>query len=253
MMGETPIELWKPFESLNVTHPFFSFEKEVLINTWIVLGILLTIGLLIRYTLSRPHNLGRFLITSSLSSAMNFVEQTLNSFSLNHFAFVGTIFLFIFTCNLTAIIPFGRHFMEEPTKNLNTTLALGIIFFFYVQSYSIKEHGFINYLKEFTTPFFIMVPLHVIGKIAQIISISFRLFGNIFGGAIISKIWVNFLSKSLFFELGGILTGVNFIILGFFGIFEAGLQAFVFTMLTLTYLSMGIQHEENNNKGKGSC
>jgi F0F1-type ATP synthase membrane subunit a len=42
-------------------------------------------------------------------------------------------------------------------------------------------------------------------------------------------------------------------VLGFFGIFEAFLQAFVFTMLTLTYLSMGIQHEEDSQKGKGSC
>jgi F-type H+-transporting ATPase subunit a len=89
--------------------------------------------------------------------------------------------------------------------------------------------------------------------LATIISISFRLFGNIFGGSIISEIWFGFLGKSIFFELGGILTGVNFLVLGFFGMFEAFLQAFVFTMLTLTYLSIGIQHEEETPKGKSSC
>ena len=245
--------IWKPLESLGLTHKFFSFELDVLINTWIALGILFALALLIRYALSRPHNLGRFLITSSLSSAMDFVEQTLNNFSFNHFVFVGAIFIFILFCNLTAIIPFGPHFMVEPTSNLNTTLALGIASFIYVQSYTIYEHGFVEYAKEFTTPFFLMAPLHVVGKLATIISISFRLFGNIFGGSIISEIWFGFLGKSIFFELGGILTGVNFIVLGFFGMFEAFLQAFVFTMLTLTYLSIGIQHEEETPKGKSSC
>lgn len=245
--------IWKPLESIGLTHPFFSFELDVLINTWIALGILLAIALLIRYALSRSHNPVRYLITSSLSSAMDFVEQTLSNFSLNHFAFVGAIFIFILFCNLTAIIPFGAHFMTEPTSNLNTTLALGIIFFFYVQGYTIKEHGLKEYIKEFTTPFFLMAPLHAVGKIAQVISISFRLFGNIFGGSIISEIWFGFLGSSAFLEMGGIVTGVNFIVLGFFGMFEAVLQAFVFTMLTLTYLAMGIQHEEEPHKGKSSC
>jgi F-type H+-transporting ATPase subunit a len=144
--------------------------------------------------------------------------------------------------------------MEEPTKDISTTLALGIISFIYVQTYTIKTQGFREYIKEFLVPFFLMAPLHIIGKLATIVSISFRLFGNIFGGSIISKLYLNLLQKSIFLELAGIVTGLNLLVISFFGIFEAFLQAFVFTMLTLTYLALGSQHdEEEKPKEKSPC
>jgi F-type H+-transporting ATPase subunit a len=88
-----------------------------------------------------------------------------------------------------------------------------------------------------------MFPLNVIGKLASIISISFRLFGNIFGGAIISRIYFGVIEGSLIGEMIGLFSGINFLIMLFFGLFEGALQAFVFSMLTLTYLSMSIQGE----------
>ena len=91
-----------------------------------------------------------------------------------------------------------------------------------------------------------MFPLHVIGKLATIVSISFRLFGNIFGGAIIAHIYLSSIEGSLLWELLGILTGTNLIITIFFGLFEGFLQAFVFSMLSLTYLSIAINHDEGD-------
>jgi F-type H+-transporting ATPase subunit a len=233
-------EVWKPLEQFGLTHKFFHLEKSIIINTWIALSILFFVAIIIRIALRRPHSIGRFFIVSGIAGAMEFVEETLNEFSLNHFVFVGSIFVFIVTCNLSAIIPF----MEEPTKDINTTLALGIISFIYVQSYSIKAHGIREYLKEFLVPFFLMAPLHIIGKLATIVSISFRLFGNIFGGSIISTLYLNLIQKSILLEFAGIISGLNLLVISFFGIFEAFLQAFVFTMLTLTYLALGTQHEE---------
>lgn len=243
-------EVWKPLEQFGIIHKFFHLNKDILIHTWIALAILFVTAIIIRITLQRPHSIGRFFIVSGIASAMEFVEETLNHFALNHFVFVGSIFVFIVTCNLTAIIPF----MEEPTKDINTTLALGIISFIYVQTYAIRAHGFREYAKEFFVPFFLMAPLHVIGKLATIVSISFRLFGNIFGGSIISKLYLNLLQKSILFELAGIISGLNLLVISFFGIFEAFLQAFVFTMLTLTYLALGAQHdEEEKTEEKSSC
>jgi F-type H+-transporting ATPase subunit a len=89
-----------------------------------------------------------------------------------------------------------------------------------------------------------LFPLNVIGKLSSIVSISFRLFGNVFGGSIISKIYLSFISGSIIFETIGLLSGINFLIIIFFGLFEGFIQAFVFAMLTMTYLSVAIQSEK---------
>ena len=86
-----------------------------------------------------------------------------------------------------------------------------------------------------------MLPLNIVGKLSSIISISFRLFGNIFGGAIITKLYFTAIRGSIILELLGILSGTNFLIIAFFTLFEGLLQAFVFAMLTLTYISLGTQ------------
>ena len=98
-------------------------------------------------------------------------------------------------------------------------------------------------MKEFFRPFFLMFPINLIGHFSKIISISFRLFGNIFGGSIIMELYKNLIAGSILRETLGIFTGINFILLIFFGIFEGLIQAFVFSILTLTYLSLAIQKE----------
>src|SRR5690606_8858231 len=144
-------------------------------------------------------------------------------------------------CNTASIIPL----LDEPTRDLNTALALGIISFIYIQVFTIKAHGIKSYIGGFFKPFFVMFPLNIIGKLSSIISVSFRLFGNIFGGSIITKLYFTAIQGSVLFELAGILTGMNLLIVLFFTLFEGLLQAFVFAMLTLTYLSIGSQESSH--------
>src|SRR3972149_2760693 len=241
------VNQWKPFDWLD--NVFFSFNSETITHTWIILLLLFIIGLPIRYFLKDKSSIGYFLITTSVGSFMELCEQTLQqSFSYNHFCFITTIFTFILLCNSISIIP-G---MDEPTKDLNTTLALGIISFLYIQIYTVKAHGFKEYLKEYLTPFFLMLPLHIIGKLATIVSISFRLFGNIFGGSIISHIYLHAIQGSLLLETLGLTLGINLAILIFFGLFEGFLQAFVFAMLSLTYLSIALQGEVHEDSKIGN-
>jgi F-type H+-transporting ATPase subunit a len=89
-----------------------------------------------------------------------------------------------------------------------------------------------------------MLPLNIVGKFASIISMAFRLFGNIFGGSTIATIYFSILHGSTFLQTLGLFTGVNLIVLLFFGLFEGAIQAFVFAMLTITYLSIAISSEQ---------
>ena len=189
-----------------------------------------------------------------------------------YFAFVSTIFFFtLFGC-LVGLLPF----LDESTKDINTAFALGSLSFIYVQYKKISVIGIKNYLKGFAAPFFVLLPLNIIGEFAKVASMSFRLFGNILGGSIIFLIEINALApyKSFFiifsfavlisfvvliriinlrkykildYGLKSLLVAVFFLAGAqiFFGIFEGFVQSFVLTMLTITYLAVGIQDESD--------
>ena len=94
-------------------------------------------------------------------------------------------------------------------------------------------------------PLYFFFPLNIIGNLATVISLSFRLFGNILGGSVVSGLFKSFITGSVLTEMLGIITGANFIIIGYFGIFDGILQAFVFTMLSITYLGIEIQKDNS--------
>lgn len=135
---------------------------------------------------------------------------------------IGTIALSIGVSNLVGIIP-G---IPNPTADLNTTLGIALIVFVATHYYGWKKKG-ITYLKEFAEPSIALLPLNIIGELAKPISLSFRLFGNMAGGGVILAIiamfvpWVIPVPLMLWFDL-------------FVGI----IQAFIFTMLAIAYISV---------------
>ncbi|MFZ5953609.1 MAG: F0F1 ATP synthase subunit A [Candidatus Dependentiae bacterium] len=234
----------QPFAAFNITHPLLDVNYEIVFFTWLILLALLVFTLPVRYILQNKKSVTRYLILEYVRFFADLVTQTIGHFSFNHFAFVTALFTFIFLCNTFPIVPW----VEEPTKDLNTALALGLISFFYTQVYAIKANGFKAYIKEYFAPFFLMFPLHLISKLSSIISISFRLWGNIFGGATVMHIFLELIKGHLLFETLALISGLNLLLLLFFGIFEGFLQAFVFTMLTVTYLSIALQPEESDKE-----
>ena len=156
------------------------------------------------------------------------VVDTLGKERVNFTPYILTIFLFIWTSNMLGLIPIPG-FME-PTRNLNVPLGMGIMAVGVVHFFAIKQKGVGNYLKGYAEPLFFLAPLNLIGELSKAVSISFRLFGNILGGAIIILV---------------VSSLVNFIVLPvglnlFFGLFVGTIQAFVFTMLSLTYIAVEI-------------
>ncbi|HPY95671.1 MAG TPA: F0F1 ATP synthase subunit A [Candidatus Cloacimonadota bacterium] len=156
------------------------------------------------------------------------VIETLGENRKHFTQFFFTIFLFIWLSNWTALLPIPG--ISEPTRNLNVPLGLGFMSIALVHFMSLKKKGIVDYVKGFCEPIFIMAPLNIVGEVSKVISISFRLFGNIFGGAIITLV-VSSLTHYVIVPVG-----LNL----FFTMFAGTIQAFVFTMLSLTYLSMEI-------------
>lgn len=154
------------------------------------------------------------------------VTQTLGESGRRHIPMLGSLFLFLWISNIIGSIPFAT----EPTRDLNVPIGHMLVALFIVHREAIRAKGLKGYLGGYTEPFIVMIPLNVISEIANGVSLSFRLFGNILGGAIIVMV-ISFLTKYLIVPVG-----LNI----FFGIFVGTIQAFVFTMLSMTYLAVAI-------------
>jgi len=197
---------------------------EVMLMTWIVIGLLIVFGWLCASRRAIVPN--RFQIVGELlvSKLYELTEDAMGKTLARTYApMIVALFMFLVLCNWIGIIPH----MEEPTKDLNTPLSLGIMGFVIAHYVGIKTKGFKAYIKEYFEPMFFMMPLNLIGELAKIVSISFRLFGNIMGGSIIILV-VSYLTYNII--LPPFLNA-------FFGLFVGAIQAFVFTMLTVVYIS----------------
>jgi F-type H+-transporting ATPase subunit a len=196
--------------------------------TWIVFALLIIIGLCAsnkKSILPRPIQALGELIVSLL---YELTEDALGKDLAKTYApLICALFMFLLFSNWLGIIPH----LEEPTKDLNTTLGLGIMGFVIAHYAGIKSKGIKAYLKEYFQPIFFMMPLNLIGELAKIVSISFRLFGNIMGGSIIILV-VSYLTYSVVLPP---------FLYAFFGLFVGTIQAFVFTMLTVVYISVQVK------------
>jgi F-type H+-transporting ATPase subunit a len=115
------------------------------------------------------------------------------------------------------------------------TLGLAVPTFLYYNFYGVKEQGVVGYLKQFAGPIWWMAPLlfviECISHLARVMSLSVRLYANMFAGDLVTLV---------FFSLVPI--GIPVIFLGLH-LFVSLIQAFVFTLLTMIYLSLAISHE----------
>ena len=130
---------------------------------------------------------------------------------------------------------------ESSTADLNTTLGCGIIVLCTVHYAAIRTKGFWKYIKGYAQPIIFFFPINVVTELVKGVSLSFRLFGNILGGSIVILVLSTLLLKNwLFLPLGIVIPiGLTFFLVLFIGL----IQAFVFSMLAMTYLAVLIGEE----------
>lgn len=159
---------------------------------------------------------------------------------------IGTLFLFILSCNLIGLVPAS----VAPTASLNITLALALIVFVYVQYIGIRSNGLAGYLGHFAgagkVPVYMAPLLFVIELISELtkpVSLSIRLFGNMFGKEQVM------LALILAFGVPALKYFIPFPVqlpILLFGVLVAFVQAFVFSLLTGIYLGLMTEHEAHH-------
>jgi F-type H+-transporting ATPase subunit a len=206
--------------------PFWFVDLESMKMTLVVDFIMLFCAALVAFTIRKIPGKPQAFVEMVVEFFSGIIRETLGKHSAPHIPTLVTLFFFILLSNTISVIPTFR----EPTADINVPLGLMLVMLSIVHFEAIRIKGIKHYLKEYTQPFIVMLPLNVIGELAKGVSLSFRLFGNISGGAIIILV-ISYLVKYTVLPVG-----LNL----FFGLFVGTVQAFVFTMLSMTYIAVAI-------------
>lgn len=190
-------------------------------TTWIMMGILISAAYFISSRLKTTPGTVQHIVEYFIVSIDNLIKTMIGKETNRFLPLVATLALMIGTANLMGIIP-G---MIPPTHDINTPLAFALVVFFSVPYFGIRVLGFKQYSSHYFSPSIVFFPIHLVSEFTRVISLTFRLFGNIIGEEII--IAVLFVLTPLFLPVPMLV----------FSLFTGILQAFIFTVLTIVYIS----------------
>ena len=220
--------LVKLFEWLGLGH--FAHEYPHVLYSWLVMVLLIVSGSIAVKNLNIIPTQAQNFFEIIVEGLENFMVDITGEEGRWFFPVLGTVFLYIFACNLTGLIP-G---FFPPTASYNTTLSCAIVVFCFTHYIGIRYHG-VKYYKHFIGPVWwlvpIMLPIELISHLSRVLSLSMRLFGNMSGHELV---------LAIFFGLAGAFF-VPLPIMAM-GIFVAFVQAFVFFMLSIMYFTGAMEH-----------
>ncbi len=222
----------------------------------VLLGMAFFLWLKTRLSVERPgatQQVVEWLITNPLNVGVrDCLDQNIHHHGRKYLAAVGTVGIFVLLANLVSLIP-G---LNSPTANPSGPLACALVTFAYFNWQGIRAHGIGGYLKHFMGPSPLIAPLifpvEIISTTARILSLTVRLWANIFASELIYLIFLGMLIRPTAFAweknviIGAIVAIFPALIpLAFIGLhmFVAVVQAFVFTILPAVYLSMAVAEE----------
>ena len=241
-IGERYILYYLPGTNLEI--PMGGLNPYTIVNTLLVMAVLWGLMYAATRRLSAVPNRGQAALEWVVGAFDNLVASSLEmdkEKNRRFFPLIICMFLFLVLGNFLGFLP-GAWF-EEPTADLSTTLGLGILGVGIAIVCGIASKGILGYLEELLGPLWqqpgiagkisalFFFPLNVVSEISKVLSISFRLFGNIVGSAVLLVV-ISHLVFYLVLPIG---------LLFFFVFFVGAIQAFVFAMLTLTYISVAIK------------
>jgi len=227
LLGSIGLPLVGPDEA----HTFLEFLLQPHVTyTWVVMLVLLGLGKLAASSMQMVPAGGQNFFEVAITGIEDFMIGVTGEEGRFVFPLIATLGFFILFSNYMGMIP-G---FFSPTANINTTLACALIVVVFTHLIGIKFHG-AKYVKHFMGPVWWLVPLimpiEIIGHLARVLSLSIRLFGNVFGEELVLGI--------LFFLAGLYLAPLPMMLLG---LFTGFIQAFIFCLLSMMYFAGAIEH-----------
>lgn len=205
------------------------------ITMWLIIAILAILSILLgKHLQERPGKFQNVIETGIEYLDNSFTDNLGKKRARKYFYFLGSLFIFILFANYSGLIPgVGlSKYLKAPTSSLSVTAGLGVCTFFFLQGAGIRAKGIKGYIKHFISPIIVMLPLLALDEIIKPVSLSLRLFGNIFGEETVME---------KFYEILPI--GAPLVMMALSMLFCA-LQAIVYTTLVSIYLDEATEVEE---------
>ena len=199
------------------------------------IGLLLTVGAVWFRPRIRVEEPGRLqlVLEAAVGGLIGMLKENVGPKGPKFLSLVGTLGLFILTCNLAGLVPK----LSSPTTNLNVPVGCALVSFLYYNYQGVRAQGLLPYLKHFLGPVLplaiIMLPIEIISHLSRVLSLSMRLFGNIFGEELVILVLASLIPFLIPLPMMA------------FAVFGSVLQAFVFIMLTMIYLGGAVAMEEH--------
>lgn len=200
---------------------------NTVLSAWLVMAVIVLLAWAATRNLKSVPSGVQNVVELIIEAWIGVIEQVAGARGRKFVPLVVTAFLFILANNWIGLLPiFGNvTWFRSANSDLNLTAAMAIVVFFTVQAWGIKSMGVGGYLKEFAVP----NPLHIITELSRPLSLSLRLFGNVFAGEVLLETMVRLAPPVLFVFLG-------------LEMFVGVVQALIFAMLTLAFLSIATAH-----------
>ncbi|HYT67941.1 MAG TPA: F0F1 ATP synthase subunit A [Vicinamibacterales bacterium] len=237
--------LGRPVAALLAAAGFHVEGPEVipphLVMTMLIIAVVAIVSLIMRSRLS-VENPSRFQIVLEdlVMAVVGLLEEWIGPDGRRYLPLIATLGLFILLGNYAGLIP-G---LTAPTSNINVTVGLAITTWIYYHFQGFKKQGVVNYLKHFAVPpgapvwmAPLMLVIEVISHTSRLLSLSLRLFGNIFGEEMVILI------------IGSLVPFIFPLPFMFLGLITGGLQAFIFVLLSIIYLqaAVAVEHEHDEH------
>lgn len=202
------------------------YLTDTLVSMFVIMAILIAFAIVVRIKLKHFKE-----VPTGFQNVVEFMVETMHKFTIttmgkeyeNFGGFFFGMFLFIIASNYIGLLG-----LRSPTADVATTLALSLSIFLITHIVGIyRQRG--AYLKSFIEPNVVFLPINLIGEVSNVLSLCFRLFGNALGGLIIMGLLFGMLPYWASFFLPVPLSA-------YFDIFSGALQAYIFTILSMTFI-----------------
>ncbi len=196
--------------------------SEAVVVTWIIMAVLVLLSVVLVRDL-RVENPGKkqIALESAVGALYNIFAEILGEEGKRYAQYLMTIILYIGISNIIGLLGF-----KPPTKDINVTAAMAIMSILLIEFAGVRQKGFGGWIKSFSKPSVIMIPINIMEIFVKPISLCMRLFGNVLGAFVIMEM------------IKGIIPAIIPIPFSlYFDIFDGLLQAYIFTLLTALFIS----------------
>jgi len=208
---------------------------ESIVVAWAIMALLIIFAVVVRVKISKFKE-----VPTGFQNVVEIMVESFEGLVIRSagpkLAWIGgwffTVFAFLLVSNMSGLILFIR----PPTADWPVPLGLALITFFLIQFAGIRYRGW-GYIKSLFEPVFVFFPINILGEISKPIALSFRLFGNVLGGMILVSLVYGLAPMVVQLFLPAVLHL-------YFDIFAGGLQAFIFTVLSLTFVGVAATHPD---------